>query len=92
MKGRLNLFVAMGEITDISELRETGNGKPVINFFITISESNGENIVQTKLYCGTFGKNAEFVNGIIENRIFVIHGKVRLKQGKPYILVDSIQG
>jgi single-strand DNA-binding protein len=68
----------MGRLTRDPELRHTGDGKPVCNFSIAISNGYGEEQRTDFINCVAWNKSAEFVEKYFtKGRMIIVIGRIQ---------------
>lgn len=88
-----NLVIMVGKVTNISEVRSTRKGNPVVNFKLTIEEKIGGSNLDTEIECMAFNRDAEFISNIqTEGKEYYIKGKLRPNGNSFKLMIDSIQG
>ena len=66
----INKAILMGRLTRDPELRHTNSGTPVCSFSIAINNGYGENQSTDFINCVAWNKQAEFVEGNLEQDEF----------------------
>lgn len=76
----INKVILMGRLTRDPELRHTGDGKPICNFSIAISNGYGEEQKTDFINCVAWNKSAEFVEKYFtKGRMIIVIGRIQTR-------------